>query len=73
MEVCGCYARVRTACESAAGCAILDRLIGDEAARDQTMRQQIGQSAGIVHVGLAAGHVFNMRGIGQDQFEPAIA
>jgi hypothetical protein len=33
------------------------------------MRQQLGQPGRIVHVGLATGHVFDMRGVGQHQPE----
>ena len=51
----------------------LRRGIGDETAADQAMRQQIGQPSCVVHVGLAAGHVLDMRRIGQGQRKIAVA
>jgi len=46
--------------------------VGHEAGAHQTMRQQIGQPSRIRHVGLAAGHVPHMRGVGQHQDEVAV-
>jgi hypothetical protein len=36
------------------------------------VRQQIRDPVGILHVGFAAGHVLDMRGVGQHQLEVAI-
>ena len=37
------------------------------------MRQQIGEPGRVVHVGLAAGHVLDVRRIGQGQRKIAVA
>ena len=44
----------------------LDRLFRNEARLDQPAGQQIGDPCRIVHVGLAAGHVLDVRRIGND-------
>jgi hypothetical protein len=51
---------------------LLDRLRLHEVCADEALRQQIGGSRGIVHVALAAGHLLDMRRIGQGQLIPAI-
>ena len=40
-----------------------------EAGADQAVGQQVGQPHGVVHVGLAAGHVLDLRRVGQHQIE----
>src|SRR5262245_61844554 len=47
--------------------------VGHEASADQTVRQKIRQPCGIVHVGLAAGHVLDVLGVGQNQLKLAVA
>ena len=42
-----------------------------EAGPDQAVRQQVGQPRRVVDVGLAAGHVLYVRGVGQHQLEVA--
>ena len=54
------------------GPQLLGRTIRHEAAADQAVGGQLGEPGRIVHVGLAAGHVLHMRGIGQQQFELAV-
>ena len=41
-------------------------------AADQAVSGQLGEPGRIVHVGLAAGHVLHMRGVGQQQLEVAV-
>ena len=41
-------------------------------AADQAVRGQIGAPGRVVHVGLTAGHVLHMRGIGQQQFDLSV-
>jgi hypothetical protein len=41
-----------------------------KARSDEAMRQQVGQPHRVVHIGLAAGHVFDVHRIGEHQFEP---
>ena len=47
----------------------LDRSRGHEAGTDQAMGQQIGQPHRVVDIGLAAGDVLDVCGVGQHQFE----
>ena len=54
------------------GPQLLGRTIRDKAATDQAVSGQLGEPDRIVHVGLAAGHVLHMRGVGQQQLELAI-
>src|SRR5262249_16926981 len=42
---------------------------GPKARPDQPVRQQLGQPCRVVHVSLAAGHVFDMHGLGRHQLE----
>jgi hypothetical protein len=51
---------------------LLGRLVGHEAGSNQPMGHQIGQPGGVVHIGLAPRHVFDMGGVGQYQGELAI-
>jgi hypothetical protein len=44
---------------------LLGLLVRHETAPDQAVREKVGQPAGVVHVGLASRHVFDMRGVGQ--------
>jgi hypothetical protein len=50
----------------------LDRLWRHETRADQAVSQQFGDPGRVVHVALAARHVANVRGVGQDQREPAM-
>ncbi len=52
---------------------LLGLLVRHEAAADQAVRQKIGQPSGVVHVGLASRHVFDMRRVRQHQGEIAVA
>jgi len=54
------------------GADLLGRVIRYEARSDQAMRQQIRHPVGILHIGLAAGHVLDVCGIGQHQLEVII-
>ena len=51
----------------------LGRLVRNEARPDQPAGQQIGDPCRVVHVGLSAGHVLDVRRIGDDQLECAVA
>ncbi len=51
----------------------LDLLVRHEARPDQPARQQISDPHRIVHVRLAAGNLLDVRGVGDNQFEPALA
>ena len=53
------------------GAHLLGLLIRHKAAADQAVRQQIGQPSRVVHIGLAPGHVLDMRRVGQHEFEVA--
>lgn len=47
---------------------LLDRLVRNEARPDQPASYQIGDPCRIVHVGLAAGNILDVRRIGHDLF-----
>ena len=51
---------------------VLRRRFGHEARADQAVRQQVGQPQRVGNVGLAAGHILDVGGIGEDQRELAI-
>ena len=54
------------------GAQLLGRRLRHEARADQAVRQQVGQPDRIGDIGLAAGHVLDVGGVGQDQREVAI-
>ena len=51
---------------------LLRRGVRHEAGAHQAISQQIRQPGGIVHIGLAARHVLDVRGVGQQQLELTI-
>jgi len=48
---------------------LLDGSCGDEATADQPMGQKVRDPHGVVHIGFSAGHVTDVGGDGEDQFE----
>jgi len=54
------------------GAHLLRRRLGHKARADQAVRQQVGQPDGVGYVGLAAGHVLDVCGIGQDERDLAV-
>jgi hypothetical protein len=52
---------------------LLGLRVRHKTALDQAVCQQIGQPSGIVHVGLAPRHIFDMRGVRQHQRKIAVA
>jgi hypothetical protein len=54
------------------GAQFLRRRLRHEARADQTVRQQVGQPQRVGDIGLAAGHILNVSGIGQGQRELAV-
>ncbi len=55
------------------GAHLLGLLVRHETTSDQAMRQKVGEPSGIVHVGLAPGHVLDVRRVRQHQREIAVA
>jgi len=51
---------------------VLGRRFRHEAWADQAVGQQVGEPQRVSDIGLAAGHVLHMRGLGQDQRELAV-
>ncbi len=52
---------------------LLGLLVRYKTAPDQAVRQKVGQPGGVVHIGLASGHVLDMRRVRQHQGKIAVA
>jgi hypothetical protein len=71
-DVTGAFAGEVRACAQKAA-LLLRGDVGHEPSADQTVCQKICQPCGVVHVGLAAGHVLDVRAVGQNQLKLAVA